>query len=216
MPTIYQGHCASCGYGSAIFPAGYGAVFVDEPPAEPSSSLILGAVLIGPASGAEFAAQDDPRLVVLAHQGEQDILEETGYTWWGLAWSGRYVEARRVVSPSCGRIFDVRKLACPPGLGCMVGSALGLVAGVAAGIWEGSFCFGGAAGLAVVLVCNGLASLGASAYLRLRFRARALAGPNRCPGCGADKYVGVEGCRDSFPCPQCGERSMRMQSVGTS
>jgi len=107
MPTIFQAQCRRCSYRSDIFPAAYGAVLVDEPAAERCNHVVAGAVLMAPASDAPIAQQHDPRLVVLAHPIEQTILAGTGYTWAGLAWTGRYVRIRRAVCQSCGTIFEV-------------------------------------------------------------------------------------------------------------
>ena len=80
MPTIYQGQCADCGYTSDLFPAEYGAVLVDRQVPGKSSTAVAGAVQSENAARAAFAAQLAPRLVVLAHPWEQDILNKMGYT----------------------------------------------------------------------------------------------------------------------------------------
>lgn len=81
-------------------PAGYGAVFVDEPVAEPQDQ-VAGAALFS-ATGGEIATVDDPRFVVLRHPVEDDGLKRTGYRWNDLLWQGRYVEVTNVVCRECG------------------------------------------------------------------------------------------------------------------
>jgi ssDNA-binding Zn-finger/Zn-ribbon topoisomerase 1 len=217
MPTIFQASCNHCLFASDIFPAEYGAVFVDKPASERINSVVAGAVMFDDAKEAEVAEQGDPRLVVLAHPVESAILAETGFTWITVAWAGRYVRVRRVVCRSCGTLFEVRRLTCPIALGCMVGSIVGLTVGISYGIWERSFCFGFWAANGMALGFWATAFMAGSSYTRLRFKARAKAidGPYHCPNCGSRRYVGIE-TRRSFPCPKCGECAMRVRSVGFS
>ena len=200
-----------------MFPAEYGAVFVDEPPAGGSGSVVAGAVLHGVAAGAGIAEQPDPRLVVLAHPIEDHILAETGYTWTGLARAGRYVRVRRVVCRDCGTPFEVRRLAWPPAVGCQVGCLSGLAVGIGVGLWAQSFWVGLGTAYGAVLGSMAVVGLAGWAYTRVRFRerARAVGGPWCCPRCGSGRYAGAES-RRLFPCPQCAERSMRVRSVGMS
>lgn len=86
MPTIYQARCKICSFRSELFTEGYGAVFVDTPSSNAPTSVVAGAVLNESVSGARFAEQADPRLVVLAHPIEASILAGIGYTWTRLAW----------------------------------------------------------------------------------------------------------------------------------
>jgi hypothetical protein len=192
-------------------------VFVDEPSVGVSGSVVAGAVLHGAAGETDFAERTDPRLVVLAHPIEDHILAETGYTWSGLAVAGRYVRVRRVVCRDCGTLFEVRRLTCPPALGCQVGCVSGLVVGIAAGVWWRSFWLGVGTAYGTVLGCMAVVAGAGWAYTRVRFRKRAreLGGPWNCPRCGSGRYTGVES-RRVFPCPQCSERSMRARSVGMS
>ena len=217
MPTIYQARCDGCTYASDLFPSEYGAVLVDEPPVGRSGSVVAGAVLYGAARDAGFAEQSDPLLVVLAHPIEDHILAETGYTWTSLAIAGRYVRVRRVVCRDCGTLFDVRRLTCPPALGCQIGCALGLVVGIAAGVWWRSFWLGFSTAYGTILGCMAVLGAAGWAYTRVRFRERAreLDGPRRCPRCGSGRYAGAES-RRVFPCPQCSEQSMRVRPVGRS
>lgn len=218
MPTIYHAHCDLCQYTSDVFPAEYGAVFVDEPPMTAGSgSVLAGAVLNEQTLNTTFAEQADPRMVVLAHPLEESILAGTGYTWIKLALVGRYFRFRRVICRSCGTLFEVRWLTCPPGLGCQVGCVSGILAGIGYGVWRQSFCAGFWAGYGIVLGCYVLASSVGWLYTRLRFRARAreLDGPSSCPTCGSTHHAGVES-RRIFPCPRCGEQAMSVRSVGMS
>jgi hypothetical protein len=217
LPTIYQARCDRCTYTSDVFSAEYGAVFVDQTPVGGSASVVAGAALHGVAGNAGIAEQSDRRLVVLAHPIENHILAETGYTWSGLAWAGRYVRLRRVVCQDCGTLFEVRRLTFPPALGCQTGCASGLLVGVAVGVWERSFWVGFGTAYGVVLGSMAVVGLTGWAYTRLRFRdrARSLAGPRCCPRCGSGRHAGVES-RRVFPCPQCSGRSMHVRPVGRS
>ncbi|MBN9524343.1 hypothetical protein J0H58_38485 [bacterium] len=222
MPTIYQARCGRCTYASDVFPAEYGAVLVDVPPVGGSGpamagAVVAGAVLHGAAGEARIAEQSDPRLVVLAHPAEEHILAETGFTWTGLAIAGRYVRVRQVVCRDCGTLFEVRRLTCPPALGCQIGCVSGLVAGVAAGVWWRSFWLGFGTAYGTVLGCMAVVGAAGWAYTRVRFRRRAreVGGLRSCPRCGSGRYAGVES-RLVFPCPQCSQRSLKVRSVGKS
>jgi hypothetical protein len=153
----------------------------------------------------------------LAHPIEGPILAETGYTWATLAWAGRYVRIREVVCLSCGTLFEVRRLTCPPGLGCQIGCITGLIAGIGVGAWEGSFWRGFGTAYTVVLGCYVAATTAAWLYTRLLFRerTRAIDGSHSCPKCISGKYVGIES-RRILPCPKCREVAMRVSSVGMS
>jgi len=216
MPTIYQGRCAACGYASDLFPAESGAVLVDRPVPGLSGTAVAGAALYEDVAGAAFAEPSDPRLVALAHPLEQDILSAAGYTWGSCAWAGRYVRIRRVVCRGCGTLFEVRRLTCPPAFGCLPALLVGAGVGAAAGIQEGNFCPGFFAGYLATLGCWGLVAFGMGLFTRLRFRerARSVAGPGRCPRCGADRYSGVPTGRRRWPCPQCGQRTLTVRAVG--
>ena len=50
MPTLFQGICDDCGHKTAVMTAGYGAVFVDQPVAEPQDQ-VAGAALFSSTGG---------------------------------------------------------------------------------------------------------------------------------------------------------------------
>jgi hypothetical protein len=217
VPTIFQARCENCDFASAVFPAEYGAVFVDQPQANNSGTVVAGAVLHGDAKNAEIAEQADPRLIVLAHPIEFEILAESGYTWTTLAWAGRYVRVRRVVCRDCGTLFEIPQLTFPPAVGCEVGCISGLVIGVAVGIWRRSLVVGFGAAYTAVLGCVVLLSVAGIVYTRVRFRRRAreLRGSACCPRCRSGRYAGAES-RRVFPCPKCSQPAMRVRRVGIS
>ena len=217
VPTIYQRRCSRCSFASDIFPAEYGAVFVDQPASGGMNSVVAGAALFQDTGEEAIAEQGDPRLVVLAHPIEHHILAETGYTWPTLVWAGRYVRVRRVVCKSCGNLFEVRRLTSPPAIGCMVGLIVGLTVGIFYGVREGSFGSGFSAAGSITLGFYVVTGIVIWLYTRFRFKARAkeIDGPHNCPKCNSSAYVGVE-TRRTLPCPKCGESAMRVQSVGMS
>lgn len=216
MPTIYQARCERCGYLSDLFPSEYGAVFVDEPTAE-SSSLVLGAALHSDVGGATFARQGDPRFVVLAHPLEAHFLAEAGYTWASLTRAGRYVRVRVVGCVGCGAMYEVRRLACPPGFGCLVGCVVGL----AVAFWVAIKAENWLAGLIGAWMCAmGIwlsTTLVGEVYTRVRFRKRAreLDGPRSCPRCESAERVGANTKR-TLPCLACGHPAMHIHPVGMS
>src|SRR5688572_4325541 len=104
-------------------PGGYGAVIVDRPVGEPQS-MVVGAVIHQSGRG-YFAADGDPRFVVLSHPLEAEILAGTGYGWNDLLREGRYVSVTNVVCRRCGTVYHRRRLAPPGGFGCLTGVAGG-------------------------------------------------------------------------------------------
>jgi hypothetical protein len=220
MPIIRQAQCERCDYTSDVFPSEYGAVFVDAPSADAPSSVVGGGAPYGATGDARIATQSDPRLVVLAHPLEQSILDSTGQTWTSLTRAGRYVRIRRVACRDCGTLFEIRRLACPPIVGCVAGLAGGIIGvgvGVGVGVWAGKFWVGVSIVYGLAFGLWMVAELAAWTYLRVRFRerARALGTSRCCPHCGSNRYARVES-RRVFPCPRCSERSMRIRTVGMS
>ena len=217
LPTIYQARCERCSYASDLFTEEYGAVFTDNAPADRSKSVVAGLVLHDTTADASIAETADPRLVVLPHPIESHVLAETGYTWATLARAGRYVRVRRVVCRECGTLYEIRRLAHPPALGCLVGCLCGLAAGAAGGLQQRSFWIGLGIAYAASLASMTVAELLASAYTRRRFRERALevAGSGSCPRCESTRYEAANSRRVS-PCPRCSERSLRVRAVGFS
>jgi hypothetical protein len=218
MPTIFQARCEHCSYISEAFLSEYSAVFAEGSQTDATNSVVAGAVLFGPEVDTEIADQRDPRLIVLPHPVETTILAQLGYTWISLLWAGRYVRIRRVICRSCGRLFDVRRLTCPPAVGCQIGCLAGLVFGIGIGLWQRSFYLGFLTTYGITLGCSAVASVAGWLYVRLRFRERAreLDGPPRCPGCGDSGYVGIVERRRTFPCPQCSAHALHIFSIGIS
>jgi hypothetical protein len=216
VPIVYQAQCGKCSYASEIFPSEYGAVFLDDPFPRAANSPLAGAVLHD-ARGKAFAKQEDPRLVALAHPIEGHILAATGYTWTSLAWAGRYIRIRRVACLLCGTIFDVRRLACPPGVGSQIGCVTGVAAGITVGAWVGSFWIGLCVGYGFLAVYCALVGALGYWYTRLRFRERAGAidGPRSCPNCDSIQFVPVAKAQ-KIPCPKCADRAMTVRIVGKS
>ena len=133
MPTILQAQCDRCGYASEHFSEHYGAVLVDDLPCDTPQYLVAGAALIQTSVTAQTAKSEDPRLLVLAHPRESDILANAGYTWRTVAAEGRYVAVQSGMCRSCGQRFDYRWLAYAALAGRSSGIGLGLVCGVIGG-----------------------------------------------------------------------------------
>ncbi len=217
MPSICQARCNCCDYASEVFPAQYGAIFVDLPSADSPAPLVAGAAIFDASSRHSFAKQSDPQLVVLAHPIESAILKKTGYSWTTLAIAGRYVLVRRVACLDCGTLFDVKRLKCPSALGCQTGCISGIVLAVVVGLWWRNFWLGVGTACVVGLGCTAVIDAAGWLYTGVVFRARARAldGPWNCPHCGLGRYAGAER-RITFPCPQCSAHSMQIRFVGMS
>ena len=171
MPTLFQGTCGNCGHETPVMLAGYGAVIVDEPVAEPQHE-VAGAVLTSEGGGA-IATTVDPRFVVLRHPAEDYDLAATGYSWSDLLQQGRYVSVTNVICRECGTVFPRRRLTAPGAAGCMPSLGLGVAVGVAVGCWRRSVFAGLVAWYLVTLGAMILVGSLASLYLRLRFSVRA-------------------------------------------
>lgn len=214
MPDIYQAKCDHCSYTSELFPSGYGAVYLDEPPVGDSMPVAAGAVLHDDVGEADIVEQSDPRLVVLMHPIEHSILSNAGYNWISLALAGRYVRVSQVLCIKCGTPSEVCRLTWPPAvayLGCLPSFVLMFTAMIVwrLGIWA-------AYGLALAMFAS--LWLAGCVYTRLRFRKRArdIEVCWSCSRCGANRYARVKKSRNLFPCPQCSEQSLQIHSVGFS
>jgi hypothetical protein len=199
-----------------MFPAGYGAVFLDESQ-ERGSYLVAGACVSTDVGEAELARQNNSHLVVLAHPCESAILNSLGFSWTTLAWVGRFVQVHRVVCAKCGTFVDLRKLTAPPAAGCMLGLVVGLASEVLWGLWTDDACVGFATWIGVTVVTHVILSMLAYYYVRLRFRVRAssIDGPSCCPNCLSEEFVRIPR-RGMLPCPECGNRTMRIWTAGKS
>lgn len=222
MPTVYEGRCDRCAYSTGIFPAEYGAVFVDKPLMGElgalANSLLAGAVLFEDPGEDPLLRQGDPRFVALAHPLEDAILKEAGYTWAGCWLAGRYVRVIPVVCRSCGTFFERCSLSCPGALGCLPGLLLGLIAGVIVGVWERDFCLGlsTAATAAVLLEFLLLAAGGPLIRLCYADRARSIARNRACPNCGGRPCASAQSWSTRLPCPRCSEGIQTIRTAGIS
>jgi len=204
MPIVYQATCSDCGYADPVRSEGYSAVIVDGPSPSP------------------FVHPEEGRLVVLAHPLESMIMEELGLSHQSAALGGRLVRVRPVICPACGTSYELRRLSAgSAALGCsgclgMLGAGAGI--GVLVG-WHGhSFSGGLAAGWFSVWGIVGFAEWVTDRYVRQRYQDRARTfdrGPG-CPRCGCAKVVAFRWRWRALPCPQCGERTLRVRSVGIS
>lgn len=215
MPTLFQGICRHCGHQTPPLSKGYGAVFVDQPVAQ-AQRHVAGAV-VASGDGSAMASVDDLRFVVLRHPIEDSDLAKTGYTWHDLLRQGRYVRVTNVICRDCGTLFQRRRLSPPGAFGCITAMTLGVVVGLAAGLWMRSFVLGLLAWYVVATAVSIGAEFCAALYVRLRFRARAkaLAAERTCPRCGADNAKTI-GSGRSVVCSACCRRSLRFKVAGVS
>lgn len=215
MPAILQARCAACNHESKLFSAGYAAIWLDEAPREPASTL-AGAVLTASTGDADVAKVADGRLVTLAHPGESAILRKHGYTVDTLALAGRLVSVSVMICRRCGTMYERRRLDFGGAAGCMSSLVLGVVA-VVLGWFFGAGPWAFFVGLLSVYLTLGAFDLFGRLYIRLRFRERAemVAAEKDCPKCGSDDAVSVNS-RGPFPCPACHERHFTIEMVGRS
>ncbi len=217
MPTIYQSTCDRCSYISDLYSEAYGAIWVDEPRTATGETVVAGAVLHEPTGDARIESIYDPHLVVLAHPGEQMILEQEGYTWLKLAREGRYVFVQRVICDACGHHFDIRKLSIPSGTGCLSTLLVGIVVGIGMGVWLASFWWGLIIAYGLTVCFALLSSVAGRIFLHLKYRERqySVDGPTACPKCSNKNYSKVTS-RRALTCPQCGEKTLHVRMVGIS
>ena len=215
IPSVLQARCAACNHESEVFSAGYGAIWLDEAPSKPASTL-AGAVLTASTGDADVATVADGHLVPLAHPAEWDILREHGYTFDTVALAGRHVSVSRMICRRCGTMFERRRLDFGGAAGCMPGLVLGVVAIVLAWYFgAGPWAF--LVGMLAVYLTWGAVALFGHLHIRLRFheRAQMVATDKDCPKCGSSDAVTVNS-RGPFPCPECGEPQLGIDMVGMS
>jgi hypothetical protein len=201
MPPLFQGTCSACGY--------------EPPPVSPGGPCLL----------VTDAAEDRRRRIgehvpVVLHPLTPYVLNEFGLSFALAAWGGRLVEARRLVCPDCGRVYERRWLTAggvPVGCGGCLGIAVfagaaAAAAGVAARNPFAGLAIGGAAGAGLLAA----AELGASVIVRWWYpeRAAAVRTPAECPDCGGRPGIRVNKLRKTVPCPQCGSKTMRYFAAG--
>jgi len=116
MPVIYQGQCQNCQYKSPHTSGGYAAVVLDEPIQRIDSH------------------PDDPRIVVLAHPLESQILADLGYAFTSATLAGRLLIIQEFFCKSCGNLYEVRNLGTSPVVGCIPSLIGGGLCGVTTGI----------------------------------------------------------------------------------
>ena len=216
MPPVYQASCFNCKYQSTVFPAGYGAVLVDEPLAGAPKSFLAGMVGFGDKQP-EMSVSTTPNLVVLAHPIESAILESTGHTWKSLMLEGRHVTVQLLVCADCGALYERKKLTAPFAIGCLPTIAVGVVSGFTLWLYLSSIIIGIFVGymtiFMVALTVHALSNL----YTRLRFRERIriLEANKTCPSCYSPSFYIIP-TKKVVPCPACKAKSLQIQMIGIS
>ncbi len=200
MPVIFQGQCQTCQYKSPHTSGGYAAVVVDEPVQRPDSH------------------PDDPRIVVLAHPLESQILNDLGYTFSSATLAGRFLIIQEFFCKSCGNLYEVRKLGTSPVVGCIPSLIGGVLCGIIAGTFTHDLGVGFITGLAVVSILEILLGWLIDPLISLwyRERAREFRTQKRCPKCGDTRGVCPGSRRAVVPCPSCGQTSMQIKTIGIS
>lgn len=213
MPLIYQGTCGECGHETPVMTDGYVAVFTDGAGAG-TQAEVAGAVVDG--GEKEVAGAGDPQLAV-SGQAAESPMKGTGYSRSDLFWQGRHVSVANVVCRRCGTLFQRRRLTAPSAMGCGAGTSLGIVGGIAIGLWTRRILVGVV--VAYIAIVGFLMLIGflGRFYVRTRFSARAgaLAAESVCPNCHADDARSIAGA-NSVKCRACGKEAVEFKVVGVS
>jgi hypothetical protein len=202
MPVVYPVACSNCRYVSPISSEGYIAVIVDE------------------LSSSEFVHPEESCLIILAHPLESLIMEELGFSYEAAARGGRLLRVQHVICRVCGTSYEIRRL-WAGATACTTCLALLLVSvGLAVlAYWQTqsplvSFLTGWL-GVWVLAAC---AEWAANRSIRRRHQDRVRQfdrGPG-CPHCGSPKHLSLRWRWRALPCPECGQRSLRVHPVGIS
>ncbi len=201
MPLVFRGDCSHCGYESPEVSAGGFVVFVTD-------------------------REEDARrrrgepVPVVTHPFANYVLEEFGLSFHSTAWGGQLVEVQNLVCRDCGRVTQHRRLTAGGVAigcgGCAGIGGMGLVLGIAVGFFVANPFIGVGIGITLCVLLATSIEFGASRLVRWRFRERAEAidTTRMCHHCGGWNCVPV-GSRGGgpFPCPECGETSVRMVPI---
>lgn len=206
MPPIYRSTCSACDHVSPVYSHGYLAVVVDHP-----FPLI-------------YAHPDDPRLAILAHPVEAVIMEKLGVTFSSAELAGRLVDITNVSCGDCGTMYEIRRVgagrAAFAGTGCFLILALAAGIGAAVGRHFESFLVGLLAGYFSIVGSLALGCMTLSPLIRGRHKQRVKEfdrGPD-CPKCHSKRHSCVSPALpwSKLICPKCGQRTVRVRSIGKS
>lgn len=201
MPLVFRGNCSHCGYESPeVSPGGF-VVFVTD-------------------ADEDARRRNGEPVPVVTHPFAEFVLEEFGLSFHSTAWGGQLVEVQNRVCRDCGRVTEQRRLTAGGvaiGCGGCAGIAgMGMVLGIATGLLVANPFVGAGLGVALCVLLVTTIEFGANRYVRWRYkeRADAIDTPGMCQHCGGWNGVQV-GTRGGgpFPCPECGETSVRMVPI---
>ena len=203
MPLRFRGNCSHCGYESPEMSPGGFAVFVTD-------------------RDEDQRRRRGQSVPVVLHPFKDFVLDEFGLSFHSTAWGGQLVEVQNLVCRDCGRVTESRRLtAGGVAIGCGGCSAIavaGLVIGVVSGLVASNPFIGAGIGVACCVLAATAIEFGATRLVRRRFpeRAEAVDAPRMCSNCGGWNCARLGARGGPFPCPDCGETSVRMVPVARS
>lgn len=200
MPLVFRGNCEQCGYESPDLSPGGFAVLVTD-------------------SDEDRRRRNGENLPVVLHPFAEFVLDEFGLSFHSTAWGGQLVEVRNLVCRDCGRTTESRHLTAGGVAigcgGCSAIAATGFIVGLVSAFVVGNPFLGAGIGVALcVLSATGI-EFGANRLVRRRYRERADAVdvPPMCSHCGGWHCVPPGPRGGPFPCPECGQTSVRMVPI---
>lgn len=203
MPATVRGTCSHCGYESPTFvPAGFAVLITD---ADEDRRRQLGETV-----------------PIVLHPFRDYVLEEFDLSFHSTAWGGQLVEVQNLICRDCGRSTETRRLTAGGVAigcgGCSAIAVLGMIAGAATAFAVGNPFIGAGVAVALsVILATGI-EFGANRFVRWRYRERAAAvdTSRMCSHCGGWNCVLAGPRGGPFPCPECGENTVRMVPIARS
>jgi hypothetical protein len=202
MAAIFQGECLACGFKTIEGSDVYCARIVDSPSDSPCSH------------------PDDRRLVIVFHPLGDSINKLSGLTHPTIL-DGRLVYVRRVICRECGVVYESRRVSGTNAIGCVGTFCQFAFAGLAAAIigWKTkSLILALIVGFLALMATIGITEGLVKQYVRWRWkdRVRQFDYVKPCPHCGSKRYSSFRSSSRKFPCPQCGQVTVRIRLVGIS
>ncbi len=191
--------------------------------AEISFEGFVGGVITGTEQGGRIVTgsylaflDENDEFVILPHPLESSRLAALNVTWTQASFRGRLFLVVNMICRECGAITGSPRIHHSISAGCLLGLSVLLVSYLLLWWYQIKFAlFISMAILFAFLVC---ADWTISRWLKSRYRARVLKLSKRCcDQCGSLEIDFIGKCRgERLICPQCGERSLKVEFGGIS